>query len=231
MRRILFIDNAIENDTYQALDYWRPLLVYPFDVFRVALGEWPSDPDMYSHILITGSTACVLDNSDWMQTEIQLIQSAVKNGKVMLGSCFGHQIIALSIFGAQSVRKRPVPEIGWPDIEILADDPEKAADFYRQVFEWDISTWGGEQAYWLVTTGPDDEPGINGAIMHRHFDQAVVNTQEVESLADALERIDGAGGKVVQGPNEIPGVGTHAYCADPQGIIFGVLEPVQEEQD
>jgi predicted enzyme related to lactoylglutathione lyase len=115
--------------------------------------------------------------------------------------------------------------------EILADDPEKAADFYRQVFEWDISTWGGEQAYWLVNTGPDDEPGINGAIMQRHFDQAVVNTQEVESLAEALEHIDGAGGKVVQGPNEIPGVGTHAYCADPEGNLFGVLEPVQEDQD
>lgn len=121
--------------------------------------------------------------------------------------------------------KRPV------HFEILADDPEKAADFYRQVFEWDISTWGGEQAYWLVTTGPDDEPGINGAIMHRHLDQAVVNTQEVESLADALERIDGAGGKVVQGPNEIPGVGTHAYCADPEGTLFGVLEPVREDEN
>jgi len=123
MRRILFIDNAIENDTYQALDYWRPLLVYPFDLFRVARGEWPSDPEMYSHILITGSTACVLDDSDWMQTEMQLIQSAVNNGKVMLGSCFGHQMIARSLFGMQSVRKRPVPEIGWPNIEILADDP------------------------------------------------------------------------------------------------------------
>ena len=121
--------------------------------------------------------------------------------------------------------KRPV------HFEILTDDPEKAADFYRQVFDWEISTWGGEQAYWLVTTGPDDEPGINGAIMHRHFDQAVVNTQDVESLADALERIDGAGGKVVQGPNEIPGVGTHAYCADPEGNLFGVMEPVQEDQD
>ena len=113
----------------------------------------------------------------------------------------------MSIDGLYSLKKDDVSAMKRPvHFEILADDPEKAADFYRQVFEWEISTWGGEQAYWLVTTGPDDEPGINGAIMHRHFDQAVVNTQEVESLADALERIDGAGGKVVQGPNEIPGV-------------------------
>jgi hypothetical protein len=32
MERILFIDNANENDTYQALDYWKPLLLFPFDL-------------------------------------------------------------------------------------------------------------------------------------------------------------------------------------------------------
>jgi predicted enzyme related to lactoylglutathione lyase len=27
------------------------------------------------------------------------------------------------------------------------------------------------------------------------------------------------------GPNEIPGVGLHAYCADPEGNLFGILQP------
>ncbi len=116
--------------------------------------------------------------------------------------------------------KRPV------HFEILADDPSKMADFYKDVFEWEITTWGGgEQAYWLVTTGPDDVPGINGGIMSREFDQAVINTLEVESLDDILIKIEGAGGRKVHGPNEIPGVGMHAYCADIEGNLFGVLEP------
>jgi predicted enzyme related to lactoylglutathione lyase len=116
--------------------------------------------------------------------------------------------------------KRPV------HFEILADDPAKVADFYKDVFEWEITTWeGGEESYWLVTTGPDDAPGINGGIMSREFDQAVINTLEVESLADALKKIEGAGGKKIHGPNEIPEVGMHAYCADIEGNIFGVLEP------
>lgn len=116
--------------------------------------------------------------------------------------------------------KRPI------HFEILADDPSKMADFYKDVFEWEITTWGGgEQSYWLVTTGPDDVPGINGAIMSREFDQAVINTLEVESLDDVLKKIEVAGGRKVHGPNEIPGVGMHAYCTDIEGNLFGVLEP------
>ena len=122
MRKILFIDNAIENDTYNAARYWKPLLMYPYDMFRVARGESPSDPKPYSHILITGSSACVLDDLDWMQSEVELIRTAVSAGKVILGSCFGHQIIARALFGPEAVRVREVPEIGWPEIEVVADD-------------------------------------------------------------------------------------------------------------
>ncbi len=112
--------------------------------------------------------------------------------------------------------------------EILADEPEKAAVFYGDVFGWKISTWdGGEQGYWLADTGPDDTPGIHGAIMHRHFSQAVINTVEVDSLEETLKKIAKAGGKKIHGPEEIPGVGIHAYCEDPEGNLFGVMQPAR----
>ena len=76
-----------------------------------------------------------------------------------------------------------------------------------------------------MTTGPDDVPGINGGIMHRSFQQAVINTAEVESLQEMLGKVEGAGGKVVSGPIEVPGVGLHAYCSDPEGNLFGLLQP------
>jgi uncharacterized protein len=109
--------------------------------------------------------------------------------------------------------------------EILADDPEKAAAFYRDVFGWEVAGWEGPQSYWLVTTGADEEPGINGGIMHRHFPQAVINTISVDSLDDTVRKVESAGGKKVHGPNEIPGVGIHVYCEDPAGALFGVLQP------
>ena len=123
MNRILFLDNSIDEDAYQPLSYWEALLLFPYDLFRVSAGEWPPELESYSHILITGSAASVLDDTEWMQAEVNLIQKAVNKGKVILGSCFGHQIIARSLFGMDAVRKREKPEIGWPDIQIVSSDP------------------------------------------------------------------------------------------------------------
>jgi hypothetical protein len=49
--------------------------------------------------------------------------------------------------------------------ELPADDPKRAIAFYEKVFGWTITKWDAPMDYWLVTTGNDDEPGINGAIM------------------------------------------------------------------
>jgi len=117
--------------------------------------------------------------------------------------------------------KRPV------HFEILADDPQRCSEFYRDVLGWEITPWQGGE-YLLVTTGSDDDPGINGGIMSRHFKQAVINTAEVESLEAAMDTVRAAGGTVVHGPNEIPGVGNHVYCADPEGNLFGLLQPAAE---
>jgi uncharacterized protein len=111
--------------------------------------------------------------------------------------------------------------------EILAEEPEKMAEFYKNALGWEINTWEGPQAYWLVNTGAD-APGIDGAIMGRSLNQAVINTVEVQSLDATLEAVTTYGGKLVHGPNDIPEVGRHAYFSDPEGTIFGVLQPAKE---
>ena len=109
--------------------------------------------------------------------------------------------------------------------EILAKEPEKMITFYKSVFDWEINTWEGPQAYWIISTGEEGTPGINGAIMGRSLDQAVINTIEASSLDAIQQAVEANGGKLVHGPNEIPQVGRHAYFADPEGTLFGVLEP------
>ena len=76
----------------------------------------------------------------------------------------------------------------------------------------------------LVITGKKRTPGIDGGIMTREFPLAVINTIKDESLEEILKKIEASGGKRVHDPNEIPSVGTHVYCADPDGILFGVLQ-------
>jgi len=109
--------------------------------------------------------------------------------------------------------------------EILANAPQALADFYQEVLGWKVSTWDGPQQYWLVTTGEEGTPGINGAIMERHFPQGVINTVEVDSVDQTVASVESAGGKKVHGPQQIPGIGLHVYCSDPEGNLFGLLQP------
>ena len=51
--------------------------------------------------------------------------------------------------------------------EIQAENPERAARFYTAVFGWTIRKWDGPLEYWLVTTGPADERGIDGGLLIR----------------------------------------------------------------
>jgi predicted enzyme related to lactoylglutathione lyase len=61
--------------------------------------------------------------------------------------------------------------------EISADNPDRAVDFYSEAFGWEIQKWAGPMDYWLVMTGKNPEPGIDGAIMKRTPQgQPIVNT-------------------------------------------------------
>ena len=110
--------------------------------------------------------------------------------------------------------------------EIPAINGAKAAEFYQEVFGWDNTKWEG-QDYWLVNTGDDREPGINGAItkpdaMH----QGIVITVGVANIDEAEKTIVQYGGVIVMPKWTIPGVGYALYFRDPFGNIMGVMQPL-----
>jgi len=108
--------------------------------------------------------------------------------------------------------------------EIPADEPETATGFYEEVFEWKIAKWDGPVEYWLVTTGEDDQPGINGGITRRQNQDTTCLTIDVPSVDEFAQKIVEAGGKVVVPKMPVPGVGYAAYCADTEGNVFGIME-------
>jgi predicted enzyme related to lactoylglutathione lyase len=107
--------------------------------------------------------------------------------------------------------------------EIPADDTGRAVKFYQRVFGWKIEKWG-PMDYWLATTGPDSEPGINGAIMSRETQNTSVNTVNVSSVDEYAKKIVDAGGKILTPKTPIPGVGYFSYCVDTEGNVFGIME-------
>lgn len=108
--------------------------------------------------------------------------------------------------------------------EIESKDPEATLAFYRDVFGWQI-TQMGEMEYWLVKTGENTEQGINGAIMRGTEDALhTTDTISVASIEEYLGKIEQAGGSTVTPVEEVPGNGLFAYCKDPQGVKFGVMQ-------
>ena len=117
--------------------------------------------------------------------------------------------------------------------EIHADNPDRAIAFYQKLLGWSFKKWeGGPMPYWLVMTGPDGTPGINGG-MHPRIgpppagEQAVISyvcTIDVDSVDAYAKKVVTHGGKICVPKKPIPGVGWLAYATDTEGNIFGMMQ-------
>lgn len=117
--------------------------------------------------------------------------------------------------------------------EIPADDPERAARFYRELFDWDIRKWSSKdgQEYWMVMTVPIDgqgvpqRPGVNGGMMRRrHAGHAPVNYVSVESVDQYVGRARKLGAQEVVPRTPVKGMGWFAWLKDTEGNVFGVWQ-------
>ena len=116
--------------------------------------------------------------------------------------------------------------------EIHAVDPQALIAFYSDVFAWKFTRWG-EMDYWLVETGAVERPGINGGLVLRRGPPpgaadpvgSFVCTIEVEALDETLAHAQRAGASVALPKMPIAGVGWLAYLKDPDGNLFGAMQP------
>ena len=108
--------------------------------------------------------------------------------------------------------------------EIPVDQPDRAEKFYGDVFGWGFQRFEGAPSYYgMASTGPEDQAGINGALFQRGDTKVVSLTMQVDSIEDAVAKVEAAGGKVIQPRMPIPGVGYFANCLDTEGNQFGVF--------
>lgn len=114
--------------------------------------------------------------------------------------------------------------------EIHAADPARGVKFYENVFGWTFQKWEGPMEYWLITTGPDDQPGINGGLLPRRGEIdgeaviAYVCTVDVADLDASIATVAANGGTMAVPKMPIPGMGWLAYCKDTEGNIFGMMQ-------
>lgn len=124
--------------------------------------------------------------------------------------------------------------------EIPAEDIEKLAKFYKDLFGWSMNKYPGPTTYYLVGTVPVDEktmtptrPGVNGGMYEKKNatspDLAIaINYISVESVEQYSKKVTALGGKILVPKMEIPGIGWWALAVDPEGNKFGMLEYKQK---
>jgi predicted enzyme related to lactoylglutathione lyase len=109
---------------------------------------------------------------------------------------------------------------------VNADNPERARIFYEKVFGWEFSKWDGPIDYWMINTGGEDEPGIDGGLLKRQDPNSKIeNVIEVPSVDEYMKRVKEKGGTLVS-PTKmpIPGVGYIAWFRDTEGNVLGIME-------
>jgi GMP synthase-like glutamine amidotransferase len=121
--RVLVLDNAIHRAIYRPFQHWRDAFPEEIQLIRAPREEPPPTLDGVTHLLISGSEASILDGDPWVPAQLPLIREAARRGMPVLGSCHGHQMIALALGGADCVRRAAMPELGWIQLDVQSDDP------------------------------------------------------------------------------------------------------------
>jgi predicted enzyme related to lactoylglutathione lyase len=109
--------------------------------------------------------------------------------------------------------------------EIPADDIKRAKKFYEKALGWKISDpW--KMDYFMVETKDKGKDGINGGLMKRKAPgQPFVNYIAVDSIDDAMKKVQKAGGAVAMPKTEIgPNMGWVSTFNDTEGNTIGFHE-------
>jgi hypothetical protein len=116
--------------------------------------------------------------------------------------------------------------VGWH--ELYANDLQSAFAFYEKLFGWtksDAVDMGPMGTYQLFKTGGEfaaggmmnKPPAIPMPYWGYYFN--------VDALDPAMARVMAGGGKILNGPMEVPGPMWVANAMDPQGAVFSLVAP------
>lgn len=122
--------------------------------------------------------------------------------------------------------------------EIHASEPQQLIDYYGELFGWTFTQFG-EMDYWTIETGEGSVQmdtagwGINGGLTRREGARPdiggpvtganlVIGTDRVDELfAKGLD----LGGTEALPLETVPEIGRFGYLIDPDGNVFGLIDP------
>jgi len=122
--------------------------------------------------------------------------------------------------------RKPLPgKFVW--FELVSKDAKKAQGFYGEVLGWKVVPFPmGDFTYEMIYAGDTPDTMIGGYAPPKNdrLGSRWISYVSVEDVDGAAKAATANGGKVVEAPSDVPGVGRRAGIADPQGAELYVLK-------
>jgi uncharacterized protein len=124
----------------------------------------------------------------------------------------------------QPVKENTPGQIGW--CELHAGDGAAAWKFYEKLFGWtkvQALDMGAMGIYQTFATGGQEQVGGMMTKMPDMPKPMWLYYFNVDAIDAAAKRVETAGGKIIMGPDQVPGGQWIVQCIDPQGAQFQLI--------
>lgn len=122
MKRVLIVDCAV-NPLYTPKEHIRPFFAHvAHDFVSPEFEDLPENLSGYSHLVYSGSMCETYDEGEWQAKLYRFMEKMAEFDIPTLGICYGHQIIARTLLGDQTLRKKMSGDHGWEKVTVLRDD-------------------------------------------------------------------------------------------------------------
>lgn len=115
-------------------------------------------------------------------------------------------------------------------VELNSSNPEKAKEFYSQLFDWELEDVPNpimpNGKYTLVKVGQ----GTGGGIMQKCEGGPVgwLAYVAVDDIRASTQKAKALGGQILEDVREVPGMGWLSFIRDPTGAVLGLWQPMMK---
>ena len=112
-------------------------------------------------------------------------------------------------------------------VELNTPDPQKAKQFYSQLFDWKLedvpNPAAPSGAYTIINVGS----GTGGGIMQQVPGSPVMwfAYVAVDDIRASTQKAQSLGAKIMKDVTEVPGMGWLSFIQDPTGAVLGLWQP------
>lgn len=112
--------------------------------------------------------------------------------------------------------------------EIAGSDADKTREFYAELFGWEYQIFDEGADYGLVAAAAEKAIGGGVTAAPPGAPPYLTFYVQVDDLAAELKRAEALGGRTTLPPTPIPGQGSCAMFADPDGNVVGLYSLATE---